>query len=832
MKRHLCIVLILALFSLSISSYSLAEASEDICMAVDAPVAPADQAGDTGLIIDGADDGAQMMDEVVSPETLETPQAPAQPEEPSPYARVQSETATIFSDAEGTQVLGNVPLGCVVLVLSQEAVTRAALYTQRGVIVGYMDTACLARLDNAEHTAYMDAAAGMTVALYENDLNLPLTFVECAFADAAQSDTAEAAVSSEPAIAQYEPEPVMDANDGSVEQAPGEDAAVLAPVPQTGEAFAEAPVAQDGTAVVATGLRLSAEAITIGVKEKYTGLTAIAVPEGSALPAISWRSDNTKYVKVNASTGKITGVKKGSAHVFAKIEGGAEVSCLVTVARAPGKIALSATKLTLGSGGMTAQLTWSLPKGGATNSVTFTSKKPSVATVDANGLVTSVGPGSATIVAKTHNGKTAKCKVKVVEAPASISFPSASISLAVGQTLSIDAVALGSSGKATKIAVSYIIDAASIDAGCIALDPENGTITGLHKGQATITAIAYNGVAASCPVSVCASPAAIQLSDASITLGAKQVYEGLQAQLIPPSDETECATGLVWSSSNKKIAKVDAATGKITGVKKGSCTITATTVNGLQATCSVKVFKAPRKIKLIPSKGTLEIGQTGQFKVKFPSGSGGSVIFATSDPNIATIDDDGVITAVAAGKVTVAARTYNGKIAKATLNVTKASVSLPVDEDFNVDSSTSEYDDGMTNAQKLEYMIYVAQTQKGKPYKYGGGYSKDANPSGFDCSGLVYWSFLHIGIRLEASAYRQGYDNSYSKITNAADLKRGDVVCFNTNGKDNDESDHTGIYLGNGKFIHASSSAKKVIVSTLASGYYSRAFSWGRRILP
>ena len=62
-------------------------------------------------------------------------------------------------------------------------------------------------------------------------------------------------------------------------------------------------------------------------------------------------------------------------------------------------------------------------------------------------------------------------------------------------------------------------------------------------------------------------------------------------------------------------------------------------------------------------------------------------------------------------------------------------------------------------------------------------------------------------------------------------LKRGDVVCFDTEPTDGDLSDHTGIYLGQGYFIHSSSGAGKVIVSSLTSGYYKDNFSWGRRIL-
>ena len=79
------------------------------------------------------------------------------------------------------------------------------------------------------------------------------------------------------------------------------------------------------------------------------------------------------------------------------------------------------------------------------------------------------------------------------------------------------------------------------------------------------------------------------------------------------------------------------------------------------------------------------------------------------------------------------------------------------------------------------------------------------------------------------TAYAQGY-NAGAKIEGISNLARGDIVCFNTVA-DNDLSDHVGIYLGNYQFIHASSGAGKVVISSLQSGYYNNKFSWGRRVL-
>ena len=142
-----------------------------------------------------------------------------------------------------------------------------------------------------------------------------------------------------------------------------------------------------------------------------------------------------------------------------------------------------------------------------------------------------------------------------------------------------------------------------------------------------------------------------------------------------------------------------------------------------------------------------------------------------------------------------------------------------------VELSTAEYEN--PHASRVSRIITLAKDQMDKPYIYG-----TEGPNSYDCSGLTYYCYEQItGIHLKRSAYLQGYDERYEMIENIADLKVGDIVCFNTNSSDEDLSDHTGIYIGGGQFIHASSAAAKVIISSLSSGYYNRVFSWARRIL-
>ena len=565
----------------------------------------------------------------------------------------------------------------------------------------------------------------------------------------------------------------------------------------------------------ASEIQFSAKSITIGVKEKYKDLTVTALPEGALLPAISWRSSNTRVAKVN-SKGVITGVRTGTAKIYAKAEGSKkEIKCSVTVKKAPKKVKLDSTSKSLGVG-MGFQLKPSVPKGYGCGKYTFTSSDESVAVVDATGTVVGLGVGNATITVKAYNGKKKKCKITVLDAPASLVFSDNLIPLAVDQTTELDVTALTASGEATPAVVTFSIDGSSPDAECIVLDEATGKLTGVHKGEAVIRATTHNGVVARCAVKVDIGPAAVTLNTSSVTIGVKEVYVGVIVDFIVPNGESSCAQVVTWSSSNKKIAKVDPETGAITGVKKGSCTIKAKTPNGLTASCKVKVRKAPTKktVKISPSIGVLTVGgKCGQYKVTMASGYGGSLTFESSDPSVATVDNEGIVTPVSAGTCKITVTTYNGiqKTAELVVN--------------GKDPIGDNGDDGkaITDAEKIEYMLILAKSKEGKPYVYG-----SFGPNSFDCSGFAYWCYKQINVKLKDSAYKQGYDSKYPQIS-YGDLKPGDLVFFNTV-NDSDLSDHSGIYLGNYKFIHASSSAKKVVISSLKSGYYKRNFSWGRRV--
>jgi murein DD-endopeptidase len=112
----------------------------------------------------------------------------------------------------------------------------------------------------------------------------------------------------------------------------------------------------------------------------------------------------------------------------------------------------------------------------------------------------------------------------------------------------------------------------------------------------------------------------------------------------------------------------------------------------------------------------------------------------------------------------------------------------------------------------------IAARMVGKRYRYGGN-----RPSkGFDCSGLVHYSYLKAGLNVPRSTTRQ---RRHSRTVSLRNAKKGDLLFFDQTGK---RSSHVGIYLGNNKFVHAPSSGKRVRIDKIST-YWARHLASARR---
>jgi cell wall-associated NlpC family hydrolase len=137
-------------------------------------------------------------------------------------------------------------------------------------------------------------------------------------------------------------------------------------------------------------------------------------------------------------------------------------------------------------------------------------------------------------------------------------------------------------------------------------------------------------------------------------------------------------------------------------------------------------------------------------------------------------------------------------------------------------STTAETVDVSDDDSTVGKLIAYAKQFVGVPYVYGG-----KSPNGFDCSGFVGYVFKHFGVSLNSSS-----STMYSNGTRVSksELSAGDILFFDASTRGAAGSiDHVGIYLGNNKFIHASTSNGRVIIQTLSE--YQGTYIGAKRVM-
>ncbi len=258
--------------------------------------------------------------------------------------------------------------------------------------------------------------------------------------------------------------------------------------------------------------------------------------------------------------------------------------------------------------------------------VTSNGKKPTykscdskIASVNTYGKVTAKRAGTTKITAKIKNGE-ASCTVKVTKT--SIQLSAKNIALENGYTARLTAKT--SNGHP----VTYRSDKKSI-----ATIDAMGNITAKKPGTATITAKA-DQTAATCKVTV--RKPAVSLSRRSATL--------YRTQKVRLSVQSTSKSSPKWKSNKKSVATVDEH-GVVTAIKNGSATITAS-VDGVSRSCEITVKKPT--VKFEKNELTLSVGKKKTIKVTVSSGN--KPVFSSSNTCIATVDENGTVTAHEAGK--------------------------------------------------------------------------------------------------------------------------------------------------------------------------------------
>lgn len=442
--------------------------------------------------------------------------------------------------------------------------------------------------------------------------------------------------------------------------------------------------------VPATGISLNESEIDLEKGEEQT-LTATVEPADSS-DSVTWLSSDNSVATVE--NGVVTAVGAGTATITATA-GDYSSECQVNVTSPLKSITISAeddkTAITKGE---TLQLSVSYDPEDTTDtkSVAWSSDKPSVASVDENGLVTALADGAAVITAETPNGIKDTYEITVAE-----------IHL---QSISIEETATIAKGNSKALTITYDPENTTDDRTAswksdktdIAVVDEDGNVTAIAPGVANITAT-VGDKSDTCVVTVVSPMTGIEADVPEIEIVKNQTAE--ISYKVVPDDTTDSVKTVEYESSDTSVATVDT-DGTVTGKKAGTADITIKVTSSADevftTTVTVNVTEIPiNKVVLDKTNVTIEKGETAELTAsiepKDTTDDDKAIRWSSSDTSIATVSADAdnsyhaVVTASSekGGYVTITATAANGT--KATCEVFVpihiTSISLPKEVTIN-----------------------------------------------------------------------------------------------------------------------------------------------------
>lgn len=339
-----------------------------------------------------------------------------------------------------------------------------------------------------------------------------------------------------------------------------------------------------------TKVTLSDTKLSLGEGQTYA-LEAAVQPTG-AMELYTWKS--SKPAVATVEEGELEALKAGKTTITVKAYNGKSAKCTLTVYAAPTSMTLSDHEVGLMEG-QSHTLKVQLSKG-AGGVVELYSDAPEIADIDPRtGKVTAKAVGTAVIHAETYNHLQDECVVSVMEGPAEIIMDREEAFLYVSDTLDLGAVALSRTGQDVTRVLTY-----KSSSDKVATVDGAGTVKGVKAGTVTITASAANGVKATRKVVVGKLPTSVKLNKTSLSLKYDEDEMEGETYTLKATLNSGAVSDITFESSDEDVAYVYDS-GEVEAVGIGTAVITATTVNGKHASCTVKVTAA--KGKTNPSHG-------------------------------------------------------------------------------------------------------------------------------------------------------------------------------------------------------------------------------------
>lgn len=404
-------------------------------------------------------------------------------------------------------------------------------------------------------------------------------------------------------------------------------------------------------------------------------------PERPDNMQVKWVSSNENVLTVSDS-GVVKGVGGGDAVVSVITLDGIKVaSCDVHVRVPVTGITLSKNMVetTLSAGNY--QLSYTIaPEGdGVDTSVIWSSSNEDILTVDQNGFVTFVSPGNATVICQTNdigtdgNNLLATCDFFISEPVTSVSLDFTDITLKLGDTFRLTAEILPL--NATDKSVTWISSNTSV----VTVD-ENGLLTAVGTGSAAVLVQSNDsGITAMCNINVYQPVETVDINYTEMSVRKGTVF-WLYAKAGPDNAVNKT---IIWSTSNPRVATVDES-GMVTAVEPGECIITATSQDtGVFATCSLTVTEPVTGISLNYTDIAIYAGDKFALvpTVSPIDADNKAVTYLSSDTDIATVDENGIVTGLKGGECVILVTTVErGLVASCKVTVYEFVTSVTINE--------------------------------------------------------------------------------------------------------------------------------------------------------
>ena len=451
------------------------------------------------------------------------------------------------------------------------------------------------------------------------------------------------------------------------------------------------------------------------------------VARGNFTVGTTWKNGKATEVKLTSNKGKqaavkITAggaqnyeVKNGDTAVNAKVVTNADGASLLVFDTTAGTTytitkkasanvpvtGVTVTGANTATAGDTVTLTATVAPANATDkSVTWSTSDAAVATVNANGVVTTKKAGKVTITATSNGDKTKFGSIEITVSAATV--PVTSVTVAGAAAMTVDGEQTLTATVAPANATDKTVTWKSSDATVATVDA-NGKVVAKKAGEVTITATA-GGVSGTLKITVSdKAPTVIPVQSVTVT-GKQELVEGASTTLtatVAPADATDKT--VTWKSSDESVATVDK-DGVVTAKKAGTVTITAT-AGGVSGTLHITVTAKPvetvpvTSVEVTVEAGTtVSVGKTLQATatVKPGNATNKKVTWKSSDESIATVDANGVITAKKAGKVVITATSTDGTDKSGSVEITVVDETKPTPDHKSVKADTGDVTAGKT----------------------------------------------------------------------------------------------------------------------------------------